>query len=101
MGKNYRETLNEKLMDPKLKMEYDALAGKYQLVNAILDARIKMNITQEQLADMSGIALRDIRKIENGNANPSLKTLERIASGMGMTVQIEFVPVKQTRVNCE
>jgi len=90
MGKNYRETLNKKRIDPKLKMEYDALAGKYQLVNAILDARITMNITQEQLAEMSGIALRDIRKIENGNANPSLKTLERIASGMGMTVQIEF-----------
>jgi len=94
MIKNFRETLNELLMDPELKMEYDALAGKYQLVNAILDARITMNITQKQLAEMSGIALRDIKKIENGNANPSLKMLGKIASGMGMTVRIEFIPAK-------
>ena len=34
----------------------------------------------------------DISKLENGNANPSLRTLQRLAAGMGMQVKIEFVP---------
>ena len=96
MNKNHREAQSNLLMDPELKMEYDALAVKYQLVNTILDARITMNISQKQLAEMSGIALRDIVKIENGNANPSLKTIERIAASLGMAVKIAFIPVKQT-----
>ena len=48
-----------------------------------------------QLAEKTGIAQSDISRIENGNANPSLKTIERIASGMGMTLRVEFVPAKQ------
>ena len=94
MGKNFRETLSEQLKDPEFKIEYDALAAEYQLINAILDARKAANITQKQLAEKTGIAQSDISKIENGNANPSLKTIERIASGMGMTVRVEFVPAK-------
>jgi len=92
MGKNFRETLNEQMKNPEFKIEYDALSAEYQLINAILDARKAANITQKQLAEMTGIAQSDISKIENGNANPSLKTIERIASGMGMTVRVEFVP---------
>ena len=94
MGKNFRETLNEQMKNPKFKIEYDALTAEYQLINAILDARKAANITQKQLAEKTGIAQSDISKIENGNANPSLKTIERIASGMGMTVRVEFVPAK-------
>ena len=97
MGKNFRETLNEQMKDPEFKNEYDALTAEYQLINAILDARKAANITQKQLAEKTGIAQSDISKIENGNANPSLKTIERIASGMGMTVRVEFVPAKQTK----
>ena len=91
MGKNFRETLNKQMKNPEFKSEYDALSAEYQLINAILDARKAANITQKQLAEMTGIAQSDISKIENGNANPSLKTIERIASGMGMTVRVEFV----------
>ncbi len=95
MSKNFRETLNEQLKDPNFKKEYDALAAEYQLINAILDARNAVNITQKQLAERTGIAQSDISKIENGNGNPSLKTMERLASGMGMTVKVEFVPLKK------
>jgi len=95
MGKNFRETLNEQMKNPEFKIEYDALSAEYQLINAILDARKAANITQKELAEKTGIAQSDISKIENGNANPSLKTIERIASGMGMTVRVEFVPAKR------
>lgn len=91
MGKNFRETLNKQLENTEFKKEYDALEIEYQVINAILDARKSKHITQEELSRITGIAQGDISKIEKGNANPSLKTLQRIALGMGMTVRIEFV----------
>ena len=33
----------------------------------------------------------DISKIENGNANPSIKTLQRLAAAMDKKLKIEFV----------
>ena len=39
-----------------------------------------------------GIYAEYTSKLERGNANPSLRTLQRLAAGMGMKVKIEFVP---------
>lgn len=92
MGKNFRETLNNELnTNQEFKAEYDALEPEYQLINAILDARKENNLTQRQLSEVTGIAQGDISKIENGNANPSLHTIERIARGLGKRVKLEFV----------
>ena len=33
----------------------------------------------------------DISKIENGNANPSLKNIKRVAEGLGKKVELRFV----------
>lgn len=46
MSKNFRVTLNERLKDENFKSEYDALEPEYQLINAILDCRKEMNMTQ-------------------------------------------------------
>lgn len=89
--KNFRETLNEQLKDPAFKKEYDDLETEFQIIRAIIDARTEMGITQKQLSDLTGIAQADISKLENGNANPSLKTLQRLASAMGKKVKISFV----------
>lgn len=92
MGKNFRETLNKELnTNPEFKAEYEALEPEYQLINAILNARKENNITQKQLSELTGIAQGDISKIENGNANPSLQTIERIARGVGKRIKLEFV----------
>lgn len=54
-------------------------------------ARDKAGVTQKELADKVHIYQGDISKIERGVANPSVKTLQRLAEGMGMRVRIEFV----------
>ena len=40
---------------------------------------------------MMSITQSDISKIENGNGNPSLKTLQKIAHAFGKKLKIEFV----------
>ena len=95
MGTSFRDTLKEQLKDPDFKKEYDSLEAEYQLINAIINARKTTRITQKQLSEKTGIAQSDISKIENGNGNPSLKTIERLSRGMGMNVKVEFVPARQ------
>ena len=95
MGKKFRETLNEQLKNPEFKKEWDALEPEYQIIKAMLDARNEKAMTQKQLADITGIPQADISRLENGNANPSLRTLQRLADGMGMKLKLEFVPANR------
>lgn len=95
MGKNFRETLNEQIKNPEFKKEWDALEPEYQIIKAMLDTRNEKAMTQKQLADITGIPQADISRLENGNANPSLRTLQRLADGMGMKLKLEFVPANR------
>ena len=45
----------------------------------------------------TGIDQADISKLENGTRNPSLKLLKKLASGLGMQLKIEFVPMQVSR----
>ena len=89
---NYKDFLNEQLQNEEFKKEYDALDVEFSIIQAMLDARKAAGLTQKDLAARTGIAQADISKLENGNANPSLRTLQRLADGMGMKLKVEFVP---------
>lgn len=94
MAKTFREVLNEQLKDPEFKAEWDATEAEYQIIKSMLEARRRMAITQSQLSEITGIAQADISRIENGNANPSIQTLQRLAAGLGMRLKVEFVPIE-------
>ncbi len=92
---NFNDFLNEELKDPEIKAEYDALEPEFSLMQAMIDAREKTGLTQKQLAERTGISQSDISKFESGRGNPSLKTLRRLADGLGMNLKIEFQPSHQ------
>lgn len=91
---DFRKYLDEQLKDPEFKKEWDALQPEYAVVQAIIDARAQSGMTQKQLAEKTGIAQGDISKLENGSANPSVRTLQRLAAGMNMRLELKFVPLK-------
>ena len=90
---DYKDFLNEQLKNEEFKKEYDALDTEFSIRQAMIDARKASGLTQKDLSDRTGIAQADISKLENGNSNPSLKTLKRLAEGMGMKLKLEFVPI--------
>ena len=92
----FNDFLNEQLQNPDLKKEWDALEPEFAIIQAMIDARTAAGLTQKQLAERSGLHQADISKLENGNANPSLRTLQRLAAGMNMQHKIEFLPIKDT-----
>lgn len=94
MSNKFNEFLEEQLRDPEFRKEYEALQPERAVIRAIIEARRRSGLTQKELAERTGIAQGDISKLENGNANPSIRTLQRLASGMGMTLKVEFIPRK-------
>ena len=91
---DFRDYLNEQLKDPEFRAEWDALEPEFQIVRALIDAREKKHLSQKELSNLTGISQADISRLENGNANPSIRTLQRLAAGMGMRVKIEFQPIQ-------
>lgn len=54
----------------------------------IKDRRKILKVRQEDLAEISGVALRTVVSIERGEGNPSLETLLKIAEVLGMELQL-------------
>ena len=83
----YRE---KQLSDPEFRQEYEASRAQYEVVRALISARISENLTQKQLAERSGVRQSNISRIESGSASPTLATLEALAAGMGKKLRISF-----------
>ena len=93
----FRELLNEQLKGPEFEKEWNEIQPEMDVIRAMVDMRIKQNLTQKELASRTGIDQADISKLENGTKNPSLKLLKKLAAGMGMQLKIEFVTMQATR----
>lgn len=93
----FRELLNAQLKEPEFEKEWNEIQPEMDVIRAMVDMRIKQNLTQKELASRTGIDQADISKLENGTKNPSLKLLKKLAAGMGMQLKIEFVPMQATR----
>ena len=89
------DALAEQMKNPAFRAEYEALEPEFAIIQAMIDARKHSGITQKQLSERTGIAQADISKLENGGANPSLKTMQRLASGMDMRLKVEFIPIRE------
>lgn len=48
-----------------------------------------LKITQENLADLSGVGLRTIKQLEAGKANPTYRTLQEIADVLGLELVLQ------------
>ena len=86
---DYRE---EQLRDEEFRREYENMQPEFDVIRAIVNARISKNLTQKELAERTGINQADISKLENGTRNPTVNLLKRLAEGMDMALKIEFVP---------
>ena len=93
------DAMTKKKENPALIAAVDSLEPEAQIIRAIVTARETHNYTQAQLAEATGIHQANISKLESGSGNPSLRTLKRLAAGMGMRLKLEFVPLppKQTK----
>lgn len=55
----------------------------------IKERRTLLGLTQQDLADYTGLGLRTIKDVEAGKGNPSASTLLRIAEVLGLELQLK------------
>ena len=56
------------------------------------DARKRCGLTQQELADRSGMGLRHIQNIEYGLVNPSYECLNALVKSLGVSANLLFHP---------
>ena len=76
--------------DPDYRKAYDALGPEFELARALIEARTRAGLTQEQLARRMKTTQSVIARLEGGRVRPSTKTLERIATATGTRLRISF-----------
>ena len=59
------------------------------LIQQIKERREILKITQESLADLSGVGLRTIKQLEGGKANPTFNTLQEIGDVLGLELVLQ------------
>ena len=67
-----------------------------EVIHSIKERREILKVTQEALAELSGVGLRTLKQFESGKGNPTLHTLQKLADVLGMEVCVQ---VKNTISN--
>lgn len=63
--------------------------------------RVRCNLTQQELADQSGLAVKTIQDIEKGRKNPSYETLSRLIERLGISANVLFqvsTPIEEEEI---
>lgn len=63
----------------------------------IRERRGVLKISQQDLADYSGVSLRMIKGIEIGSANPSIATLSKITEVLGLELILKVKDVSDEK----
>ena len=59
------------------------------VIQQIKERREILKITQESLADLSGVGLRTIKQLEGGKGNPTFNTLQEIGDVLGLELVLQ------------
>lgn len=60
-----------------------------RLVNMIKARRESLQVTQETLAELSGVGLRTVKQFESGKGNPTLVNLQKMADALGLELTLK------------
>jgi predicted transcriptional regulator len=78
--------------DSKYRREYEALEEEFSLVSALIAARKRAGLTQEEVAARMKTTQAVVARLEGGGSKPSTRTLERYAEATGSRLRISFEP---------
>ena len=86
---NLNEILDEELKDPEFAAYYLKYQLEYELVAEIMKHRKEMDITQQTLAQQSGVRQQVISRMERHQSFPNLVTLSKIAKALGLRLTLQ------------
>lgn len=76
--------------DPRYVAEYEALDEDFTLASALIEARSKADMTQEEVPAAMGTTQAVVARLESGRVFPSTRILERFARATRSRLRISF-----------
>jgi len=64
------------------------------LIEQIKERRKVLAISQETLAEISGVGLRTLKQFESGKGNPTLETLQKLCDALGLEIKLEVKTIE-------
>lgn len=61
-----------------------------KIIQEIKMRRESLKVTQETLAELSGVGLRTLKQFESGKGNPTLLTLQKLTDVLGLEVSLSI-----------
>lgn len=68
-----------------------------EIIKTIKERREALQVTQEGLAELSGVGLRTLKQLESGKGNPTLSTLHKISDVLGMELCLKIKNLTNTK----
>ncbi len=90
MAITFKQFKTKALKNPTVKTEYETLEPEYEVVKTIINQRIKRGWSQTELAKAVGSRQPVISRLERGDGNPSLSTLQKIAKALDLSLQVSM-----------
>jgi ribosome-binding protein aMBF1 (putative translation factor) len=79
------------MKDPEYRKEFDALEEEFAVASAMIAARTRAGLTQDELAERMNTRQSTIARLESGKSMPSGKTMKKFAEATGSRLKIAFV----------
>ncbi len=78
------------LRDPEFRREYETLKPQFDLIRAMMNARLKRGFTQTEIAERAGTTQSAIARFESGMTNPTLQFASRLSRAVGARLELRL-----------
>ncbi len=86
----HEDVKRELLQSTEVKEEYDKLKVLYDIKREIIKLRLEKGLSQKDLAERVGTKQSAISRLENGEYNPSIEFLSKVANALGKELNVKF-----------
>lgn len=87
---NYKDFKNKQFNNKEFKEYFEQMEFMINISKAIVEIRIKKNLTQKQLSELINIPLQTIKLIEQADGNVSINSIIEVLNNLGLKLKISI-----------
>ncbi len=87
---NYMDFKNKQFNNKEFKEYFEQMEFMTNISKAIVEIRIKKNLTQKQLSELINIPLQTIKLIEQADGNVSINSIIEVLNNLGLKLKISI-----------
>ena len=87
---NYKDFKNKQFNNKEFKEYFEQMEFMTNISKAIVEIRIKKNLTQKQLSELINIPLKTIKLIEQADGNVSINSIIEVLNNLGLKLKISI-----------